>query len=167
MFLDRYLDSFPKMTPDDPFDLARFVLGQSGDIDDALAELRAGRKRTHWMWFVFPQMRGLGRSDTARRYGISGADEARAYLDHPVLGPRLVACAEAVLAHAGTSATVIFGDLDALKLQSSMTLFAAVSPPESVFERVLAAFFGGARDAWTPVLLARGGNAGAGGERGG
>ena len=156
------------MTPDNaPFDLARFTVAQSGHIDDALAEMRAGRKRTHWMWFVVPQMRGLGRSDMARRYGISGGAEARAYLAHPVLGPRLVACADAVLAHAGTPATVIFGDIDALKLQSSMTLFAAVSPPGSVFERVLAAFFGGARDAWTPVLLARGGGARAGGERGG
>lgn len=139
--------------PDDPFDLARFVDAQTGVIDDALAELRAGRKRTCWMWFVFPQIAGLGHSAMAQRYAIRSADEARAFLAHPVLGPRLVDATDAVLAHAGRSATSILGTPDDLKLRSSATLFAAVSPDGSAFHRVLDAFFGGQRDTATLVRL--------------
>ncbi|MBI3791788.1 MAG: DUF1810 domain-containing protein [Gemmatimonadetes bacterium] len=134
-------------------DLDRFVLAQAGDHERALAELRAGAKRTHWMWYVFPQCEGLGTSAMARRYAITSLDEARAYLAHPVLGPRLVACAEAVLAHPERSARAIMGEPDDLKLRSSATLFALVSPPGSVFERVLAQFFEGEPDQATLRLL--------------
>ncbi len=141
----------------DPFDLARFVRAQNagGSYRAALAEVRAGIKRTHWMWFVFPQLRGLGRSDLASRYGVTGEAEARAYLAHPVLGPRLVECAEAVLRHAGRPASALMGAIDALKLRSSATLFAEVSPPGSVYERVLGAFYDGEADGATMELLER------------
>jgi uncharacterized protein (DUF1810 family) len=136
--------------------LQRFVEAQAGGVyEQALAELEAGRKRSHWMWFIFPQLAGLGRSETARYYSLSGLEEARAYLAHPRLGPRLVVCAEAVLAHAGRSATSILGTPDDLKLHSSATLFASVSPRGSVFHRVLDAFFEGLEDGGTIVLLAR------------
>lgn len=125
-------------------DLARFRDAQQGVYDTALAELRAGRKRTHWMWFVFPQLRSLGRSPTAKRYGIADADEARAYLADPVLGPRLVEAAAAVLAHRGTPAEAIMGQVDALKLRSSATLFEAAGG-DPVFRDVLDAFYDGAR----------------------
>jgi uncharacterized protein (DUF1810 family) len=140
--------------PDDPHDLARFVDAQRDVHAVALAELRAGRKRTHWMWFVFPQIEGLGSSDMARRYAIRGAAEARAYLAHPVLGPRLVAGCEAVLAHENRSAHEIFGSPDDLKLRSCVTLFAHVSGPGSVFHRVLDRFFAGAPDPRTLERLA-------------
>ncbi len=131
----------------DPYHLQRFVEAQAGGVyEQALAELEAGRKRTHWMWFVFPQLAGLGRSETARHYALHSLSEARAYLAHPRLGPRLTACAEALLAHAGRSATAILGTPDDLKLHSSATLFAAASPPGSVFHRLLDAFFGGQED---------------------
>ena len=133
-------------SPDDPWDLERFVAGQRDSIDDALAELRAGRKRTHWMWFVFPQLAGLGGSDMARRYAIRSAGEARAYLAHPVLGARLIACCEAALAVEGRSAHQIFGSPDDLKLRSCATLFAHVSEPGSVFHRVLDRFYAGVPD---------------------
>jgi uncharacterized protein (DUF1810 family) len=127
------------------FDLERFVSAQDsgGTYQQALTELRAGRKSSHWMWFVFPQIAGLGHSAMAQRYAISGLEEARRYLAHPVLGPRLVACAEAVLAHPERSAAQIFGGIDALKLRSSMTLFARADPDQPVFARVLAQFFPG------------------------
>ena len=142
----------------DPHGLLRFVWAQDagGACDDALAEVTAGRKRTHGMWFVFPQLRGLGQSETAWRYGIASAAEARAYLAHPVLGPRLDRIARALLAHAGQQrASEIFGQTDAVKLCSSMTLFAHVSPPGSVFHHVLDAFSGGRDDGRTTTLLAR------------
>lgn len=141
----------------DPYDLARFVDAQAGVIDEVIGELRTGRKRSHWMWFVFPQMAGLGHSPTSRHYAIHSEGEARAYLAHPVLGPRLVEAAEAMLANEGRSATSVLGTPDDLKLHSSATLFAAVSPPGSVFHRLLDAFFDGADDEWTPALLERAG----------
>jgi uncharacterized protein (DUF1810 family) len=129
--------------------LERFVAAQHGVHERALAELRSGRKRTHWMWFVFPQLAGLGRSETARRYGIGGAAEARAYLAHPVLGPRLRQCAAALIAHKGQPAEAILGPVDAIKLRSSMTLFEAAAENPAPFAAVLDAFFGGERDAAT------------------
>lgn len=138
---------------DDPLDLSRFVRAQEGVYEQALAELQAGRKRTHWMWFIFPQIEGLGFSATSRRYAIRSADEARAYLNHPVLGPRLIACVQAVLAVEGRTASEIFGWPDDLKLRSCATLFAHVSSPGSVFERVLERFYGGEPDAKTLELL--------------
>ena len=130
----------------DRHDLDRFVAAQRADYAIALAELRGGRKRTHWMWYVFPQVEGLGRSRTAQRYAIGSAAEAKAYLRHPILGPRLVECAEAVLAVTGRSAHEIFGSPDDVKLRSSATLFAMVSPAGSVFERLLDRYFAGERD---------------------
>jgi uncharacterized protein (DUF1810 family) len=141
------------MTTDDPHDLNRFVLAQEHDYAPALAEIRSGRKHTHWMWYVYPQLDGLGFSATARRYAIRGLDEARAYLEHPVIGPRLVECAEAVLAVQGRSAREIFGTPDDLKLCSCATLFAEVSPAEPAFRRVLKVYFGGKADGRTLALL--------------
>jgi uncharacterized protein (DUF1810 family) len=141
------------MNHDDPFDLRRFLDAQEGVYETALAELRAGRKRTHWMWYIFPQIDGLGHSPTAIRYAIKGLDEARRYLDHPVLGARLVACAEAVLAVEGRSVSEIFGYPDDLKLRSSMTLFASLPGASPVFLRVLDRYFRGERDARTLQLL--------------
>lgn len=139
--------------PNDPFDLNRFLAAQEGDYDRALAEIKSGRKRTHWMWYVFPQIDRLGFSPTAKHYAIKSRGEAEAYLNHPVLGPRLRECAEAVLAVEGRSAADIFGSPDDLKLRSCATLFAAVSGPDSVFDRVLAKFYGGRRDDKTLRLL--------------
>lgn len=141
-------------TPADPHDLARFLAAQEEDYLTALAELRAGRKESHWMWYVFPQFAGLGFSPTSIRYAIKSRDEARAYLAHPVLGRRLVECAEAVLAHPGRSAHDILGSPDDLKMRSSATLFAAVSPPGSVFHRLLDTFFDRQPDGRTLQLLA-------------
>lgn len=137
---------------DDPYDLQRFVSAQDRVYATVLAELRAGAKRTHWIWFVFPQLRGLGRSATAHRYGIASADEARAYLAHPVLGARLRECAELLLAHQGRSATDIFGYPDDLKVRSSMTLFARAGTDDTVFGAVLDAFYDG-EDPVTVELL--------------
>ena len=134
-------------------DLQRFVEAQAGVYDHALAELRAGRKRTHWMGFVFPQLAELGRSPTAKFYGLSGVDEARAYLARPVLGPRLRESAEALLGAPGRSAEEIRGGIDALKLRSSMTLFAHADPDEPVFRAVLEQYFGGAEDDATTSRL--------------
>jgi uncharacterized protein (DUF1810 family) len=139
--------------PSDPHDLQRFVDAQEWSFADALAELEAGRKRTHWIWFVFPQLAGLGRSDTARFFGIRSGDEARAYLAHALLGPRLRQCCTALLRHRGTSAEAIMGGVDALKLKSSMTLFEAVADDPAPFAAVLDAFYGGARDPETLRLL--------------
>src|SRR5690606_21611444 len=132
-----------------PFDLERFVEAQQRDYAIALAELRDGAKRSHWIWYVFPQLRGLGRSAIARHYGISGLGEARAYLAHPLLGPRLEECAQTLLAHRGRSARQILGSPDDLKLRSSMTLFQAADPQRMVFAEVLRAFFAGEADAAT------------------
>ncbi|HSO82715.1 DUF1810 domain-containing protein [Thiocapsa sp.] len=141
------------MTTDGPRDLNRFVRAQENDYAPALAEVRSGRKRTHWMWYIFPQLDGLGFSETARRYAIRNLDEARAYLEHPVLGPRLVECAEAVLAVQSRSAREIFGTPDDLKLRSCATLFAEVSPSDSAFHRLIQVYFGGAPDGRTLTLL--------------
>ncbi|HVL55106.1 MAG TPA: DUF1810 domain-containing protein [Burkholderiaceae bacterium] len=137
----------------DPYDLQRFVSAQDPVFDQVCAELSAGRKRTHWMWFVFPQLRALGRSATAKRFGIADRDEALAYWRHPVLGPRLKRCAELVLAVKQGTANDVFGSPDDLKLRSCMTLFAAVAPQEPVFAEVLQRFFGGVRDEATLMLL--------------
>ena len=137
----------------DPYDLNRFVSAQEGSYQQALSELKRGRKQSHWMWYVFPQLDGLGSSPTAKFYSIKSEDEARAYLEHPVLGPRLAECAEAILAIDGESATAILGSPDDLKLKSCATLFARVSAPGSVFERILDKFYAGERDAATLRLL--------------
>ena len=137
----------------DPFDLARFVLAQADVHAQAIAEIKAGRKTSHWMWFIFPQIDGLGSSSMARRYAIKSVAEARAYLEHPVLGPRLAEIAEAALGVAGKSANNIFGSPDDLKLKSSATLFAGVTPPDSVFARLLDKYFQGERDARTLELI--------------
>lgn len=126
---------------DDPFSLNRFIEAQAGGVfDQALAELRAGQKQTHWMWFIFPQHRDLGRSPTAQFYGLRGVDEARAYAEHPVLGHRLRECARAILPHlAANGPEQVLGPVDALKLRSSMQIFAEAVPGEDLFERVLQA----------------------------
>ena len=145
------------MSPAQGCDLARFVEAQEGVYAGALVELRAGRKESHWMWFVFPQIAGLGMSAMSRRYAIRDAAEARAYLDHPLLGARLRECAEAVLAHANRSAEAIFGAVDAVKLRSSMTLFERVGSDGDPFGRCLETFFRGARDERTLALIDGGG----------
>lgn len=133
----------------DPHDLSRFVDAQRPVYDSALAEIRAGRKRSHWMWFVFPQVKGLGFSSSSEYFGIGSLAEARAFLDHPVLGARLVECTEALLAHEDRSATSIMGSPDDLKLRSSLTLFSLVEPQGSVFHRGLERFFEGQPDELT------------------
>jgi uncharacterized protein (DUF1810 family) len=137
-------------------DLTRFVQAQECVYEPAMSEIRSGRKQTHWMWFIFPQFDGLGSSATSRQYAIRSVAEAEAYLRHPVLGPRLVASAEAVLAIAGRSVFEVFGSPDDMKLRSCATLFARVSPPGSVFERLLERHFGGAADEKTLQLMRRG-----------
>ena len=136
---------------DDTFSLQRFVEAQDrgSTYAAAVAELRRGRKQTHWMWFVFPQVSGLGHSSTAQFYAISGLDEARAYLTHPVLGPRLREAAGVVAQLPGTDPVAVFGQVDAMKLRSSMTLFALAAPDEQVFRAVLEQYFGGEQDAQT------------------
>ncbi len=134
--------------------LQRFLDAQHAVYAQALAELRAGRKRTHWMWFVFPQVAGLGLSATAAHYAIADLAEARAYLAHPLLGPRLEECARALLDVTGRTAHEILGSPDDLKLRSSMTLFAQVAGADSVFRRVLERYYGGEADARTLELLA-------------
>ena len=136
-------------------DLGRFVDAQDrgGSYATALAELRAGRKTSHWMWFVFPQVAGLGHSAMARVYAIGSLTEARDYLAHPVLGPRLLDCTRAVLGHRGRTAEQVFGGIDALKLRSSMTLFARADPGQPLFAEVLEQFFGGEPDPRTDQLL--------------
>ena len=133
--------------------LQRFVDAQAPLYGAVCAELAAGRKTTHWMWFIFPQLKGLGRSATARFYGIASKDEALAYWQHPVLGPRLKQCAELVLNTSGKTAHEIFGTPDDLKLQSCMTLFADVAAGEPVFARVLERYYQGQRDEKTVALL--------------
>ena len=133
------------------YDLERFVDAQNehGTYDHAVDELRRGRKTSHWMWFIFPQIAGLGHSATSRRYAISSLEEARAYLEHPVLGPRLRECAGLVAQTRGQRAEQIFGGIDAQKLQSSMTLFMRAAPDEPLFQQVLDQYFGGRADAAT------------------
>jgi uncharacterized protein (DUF1810 family) len=140
--------------PEDPFDLARFVQAQDPVFASVEAELRAGRKRTHWMWFVFPQLRDLGRSNTAKFFGITSLDEAKAYFAHPVLGPRLTVCTNLVLAIKDASLTQIFGTPDDLKLHSSMTLFAlAAGQTEGIFDQALQRYCAGKRDEQTLALV--------------
>ena len=138
----------------DPFHLSRFVQAQEGIYDRALAEIRGGRKRSHWMWFVFPQYAGLGFSSMSQEYAIKSIKEARAYLNHPVLGPRLVECAQGVLGVEGRTASQIFGSPDDMKLRSSATLFAHVSDAGNLFEEVLQRYFDSQPDARTMQLLA-------------
>jgi uncharacterized protein (DUF1810 family) len=143
----------------DGFDLERFVAAQDADrtYERAVAELRDGRKRTHWMWFVFPQIAGLGQSATSQRYAISSLEEARAYLQHPVLGPRLLECARIIAAaNGGSSAEQILGGIDAQKLHSSITLFAEAAPGDPTFAEVLNRFFHEIPDPATLGLLRAG-----------
>jgi uncharacterized protein (DUF1810 family) len=137
----------------DTFDLTRFVDAQRAVYPNVLEELRDGRKRSHWMWFIFPQLAGLGRSETARFYAISGAAEAHAYLHNPLLGARLLECTRTVLEHSNRSATYIFGSPDDMKLHSCMTLFATIAPEQACFQEVLDRFFGGQPDAKSVALL--------------
>jgi uncharacterized protein (DUF1810 family) len=140
---------------DDAHDLQRFVAAQdaAGTYERALAELRAGRKQSHWMWFVFPQIAGLGHSSNARTYAISSLAEAKAYIAHPVLGLRLLECTRTLIALERTSAVEILGEIDAAKLRSSMTLFATAAPDEPLFGQVLDRYFGGEADAATERRL--------------
>lgn len=140
---------------DDPFELSRFLSAQETVYGGALGEIKSGSKRSHWMWFVFPQIMGLGASATSRHYAIRGAGEARAYLAHPVLGTRLRECAAALLEVEGRSVAQIFGYPDDLKLKSSMTLFEAVAQECSLFSRVLEKYYNGQRDGTTLRLLER------------
>ena len=142
------------MSTADPHDLERFIQAQRNVYEQALAEIRTGRKRSHWMWYIFPQYAGLGSSAISQLYAIKGLEEAQAYLHHPVLGPRLVECAEAALAIQDRSAVEVFGSPDDAKLRSSATLFAAVTPAGSVFSRLLDKYFAGERDDRTLQLLA-------------
>lgn len=138
---------------DDPYNLNRFVHAQEANYEQALSELRSGKKRTHWMWYIFPQLDGLALSSTAKRYAIKSVEEAEAYLEHPILGPRLLECAEAVIHIEDRTATEIFGSPDDLKLRSCATLFAYVLPPGSVFGRLLKKYYRGGRDEKTFQLL--------------
>lgn len=143
----------PHAPADDPFDLDRFVRAQQGVHDVALDELRRGRKSSHWMWFVFPQLAGLGRSATAVRYAITGVVEARAYLTHPVLGPRLLTATDVARDAPARSAHALLGGVDAVKLRSSMTLFARVATDPQPFVAVLDRWYDGAEDPATVRLL--------------
>ena len=138
----------------DPFDLDRFVTAQEPIYAQALGELRAGSKRTHWSWFILPQMRGLGSSSTSVRYGIGSLDEAKAYLAHPLLGPRLRECVSAMNGHTGLSASQILGSIDAQKFRSCVTLFIEASEHEPIFTAALTKYFGGSPDQSTLSLLA-------------
>jgi len=140
---------------EDPYDLERFVAAQDngGVYDQALAELQNGSKRSHWMWFIFPQLSGLGQSATSKKYAIRSLDEATAYLQHPVLGPRLIEVADTVGTLKDPTAEEIFGSVDARKLHSSMTLFLRAAPGETAFKQVLSRFFDGEPDPATDELL--------------
>lgn len=148
------MDPPPFLDPD-PFRLFRFVDAQHSVFDAALSELRRGRKESHWMWYIFPQVAGLGSSPAARKYAIESLEEATAYLNHPVLGPRLLSCCRALLSIEGKSASDILGSPDDLKLRSSMTLFSSVSDSHAEFDQVLERFFGGRPDQRTLELLGR------------
>ncbi len=141
------------LNPEDPYDLNRFLGAREGAYERALAELKDGRKRTHWMWYIFPQIDGLGYSPTARLYAIGSREEARQYLSHPVLGKRLLECTEAVLAVRGRSVSEIFGYPDDLKFKSSMTLFEKIAGPGSVFSSALDKYCHGERDTMTLSLM--------------
>jgi uncharacterized protein (DUF1810 family) len=137
----------------DTFDLERFVVAQQGVYDDVLEELRRGRKVGHWIWFIFPQIAGLGHSAMSQRYAISSLNEARSYLAHPILGARLGECAAILLAAKGRSAFEIFGSIDAMKFRSSMTLFHRAAPDETVFAQVLERYYDGRADEATDARL--------------
>jgi uncharacterized protein (DUF1810 family) len=139
--------------PEDPFHLGRFAEAQAKDYARALAELRAGRKLTHWMWYVFPQMRGLGSSSMATFYGVASAQEAEAYLAHPLLGSRLRECVAAMIALDGRSAVQVLGEVDAAKFRSCLTLFRFVDPKDAAFVNALDKYFGGVPDERTLALL--------------
>ena len=143
------------MAATDPFDLQRFVTAQAPVMAAVQAELAAGRKRSHWMWFVFPQLRGLGSSSMAEHYGIASLEEARAYLAHPLLGPRLRACCALLLQVEGRSANQVLGSPDDLKFRSCLTLFAAAAPDEPVFRQALEKYYGGEPDPRTTSALER------------
>jgi uncharacterized protein (DUF1810 family) len=147
------IDTNSSIESADPFDLNRFVNAQKDDYEQALSEIRAGHKSTHWMWYIFPQFDGLAFSSTSKRYSIKSIEEGKAYLDHPILGPRLLECAEAVMSVEGRSANEIFGSPDDLKLRSCATLFAHVSPPGSVFDGLLTKLYQGGPDKKTLELL--------------
>jgi uncharacterized protein (DUF1810 family) len=140
-------------TAPDPYRLQRFVDAQRGSMDGVLAELRSGRKTGHWIWYVFPQLAGLGRSEMARFYGIGSIGEARAYLEHPVLGGRLRDCTRALLAIDGRTAERVLGPVDAMKVRSSMTLFHRAAPDDPLFSQVLARWYGGVPDELTDRIL--------------
>jgi uncharacterized protein (DUF1810 family) len=142
-----------ELTMDDPYELQRFCAAQEECYADVLDELRQGRKETHWMWFIFPQISGLGSSPVAKEYALKNSDEALAYLQHPLLGERLRECAVLLLDVAGKSASDIFGSPDDLKLCSSMTLFSRIQPDESLFTDVLEKYYGGLADHYTIKLL--------------
>jgi uncharacterized protein (DUF1810 family) len=143
----------PSVGAADPYDLTRFVQAQEREYGQAISEIRSGRKRSHWMWYIFPQFDGLGVSSTSIRYAIKSVAEAEAYLAHPVLGPRLLESAQAALDIEGRSAFEVFGTPDDMKLQSCATLFASVSPAGSVFQQLLDRYFGGEADDKTIRLL--------------
>jgi len=147
------MESHEYANESDSFNLARFVVAQEGIFEAALAELRRGRKRSHWMWFIFPQIEGLGSSSTSKKYAIRSLDEARAYLKHPVLGPRLLGCCRAILSIQGRSASEIMGYPDDLKLKSSMTLFALADDSHPEFRQVIERYFQGESDRRTLELL--------------
>ena len=147
--------SADEVAPGDPFDLERFLGAQAVQYPLALAELHEGRKRSHWIWYILPQVAGLGTSTMSRRYAIRSLDEARAYLAHPVLGTRLRDCVAALLHHADIGAIGVLGAVDARKLQSCLTLFGEAAEPRSIFEQALLTLYGGARDEATLAILAR------------
>jgi uncharacterized protein (DUF1810 family) len=157
------------MTASDPYDLSRFVAAQDagGSYARASEELRRGQKTSHWMWFVFPQLAGLGMSSTSQHFAIAGLAEARAYLDHPLLGPRLLECAAILTRTSGHTAEQIFGGIDAMKLRSSMTLFRHARPEEPAFDAVLRQYFAGEPDPLTDRLVAVADDAGASRAEGG
>lgn len=137
----------------DSFNLGRFVEAQQSDYSTAIAEIQRGRKQSHWIWFILPQLKGLGRSEISERYGISGISEARAYLEHPVLGQRLVECVKAILSHKMVPVESILGDVDALKFRSCLTLFSKAEPSSQLFLSALQQCFGGKPDPKTLELL--------------
>jgi uncharacterized protein (DUF1810 family) len=141
------------MADNDPYSLSRFINAQETIYESVLAELRSGQKRSHWMWFIFPQIEGLGHSPTSKYYAIKSLDEAREYLNHPILGSRLVECAEIILGIEGRTASEIFGFPDDLKLRSCMTLFSCAAEADSMFDRVLEKYFDGKQDNETLKLL--------------
>ena len=141
------------MTQPDPFGLSRFLEAQQDRYDSALAELRTGRKRSHWIWFVFPQIKGLGRSATSQRYGLTSVAEAAAFLAHPVLGPRLIEAVQAMLHNGAVPAAMILGELDAAKFRSCLTLFSLAAPAEPLFAAALTHYFFGKPDPATLALV--------------